>query len=686
MVAETIELMPIDRCKKCISSKENFVLQGGAGSGKTETLKELLLYVKVVFPDARVMCITHTNVAVDEIKSRVGEIYTISTIHSFLNSLIKNYKKNIKSVISNLFVLQEMCRSEYEEGTSESDYKKAEHEKYKKVYGKYADKLYDLKNQIVPKVTGKRDYDKDPTTYNEELNEKIRLLNEEITNDIQNYDHSKIYYNDTKFNSYNELSYGHDGLIEIFHLLFVKYPVLSKLIADKYDYIFIDEYQDSNIDVISDFISISNRSSLAVGLFGDSMQAIYSDGIGDVKSFINKGDLQEITKPDNFRCSYEVIDLINPLRLDNVKQEVAFKKLSTGEVETEANRHGEVSVIYSVCESKPTAFSSAEEKQKYQDYIDELINEAQRQFEDSKVLLLTNKSIAKKNGFQYLYKIFDDRYTDGKDRIETYLNQIQVLDVGEICRLYEMKKFNEFISKIRDNGFVIHKAEDKVRLKNQIDYILNTPELSLWKAVEYARTVKLIKPSEACNKIIKRNKAFVDGLIDDEIYQQFKKFYNKGCVTYKKLLDDLKLNMEKQIDFELKSEEEFDYYKSLLKKETFIETLFSDDVKFLEVMNYIKYLNEETQFITMHKTKGSSIPYVVVVMEEFFWNEYDFSLLYSSNNNSNEKKLLNSQKLIYVACSRARHSVACVKVLTATEVEDFLKFFPMAKCFKDYTL
>ncbi|MFI3214511.1 MAG: UvrD-helicase domain-containing protein [Eubacteriales bacterium] len=675
MATKTIEILPLEQCKNCISSKENFVLQGGAGSGKTETLKELLLYVKHTLPESRVMCITHTNVAVDEIKSRVGNIYTISTIHSYLNGLIKDYKKNIKSVISALFVLQEMSRNEYEIGTSESDYKKAEHEKYKKVYGKYADKLYDLKNEAIPKVTGKREYDKDPVRFNEELNMQIKKLNREIVDYVDECDYSNIRYNDTKFNSYSNITYGHDGLLELFHLLFEKYPVLGKMIVDRYDYVFIDEYQDTNSDVISDFISISTEHKLTVGLFGDSMQAIYSDGIGDVKSFIDKGDLQDIPKLDNFRCSHEVISFINPLRLDNIEQSVAFKMLATGEFETAADRRGKASALYSICESKPTAFSSAEEKQQYQTYIDELIEEAQRQVGDCKVLLLTNKSISQKNGFQYLYKVFDDRYLDVKDRIETYLKAIQVLDVGEICKLYEAKKFNELVSHIRHGGFVIQKAEDKITLKKHVDYLLNTSDLSLWQAVEYAQTAKLIKPSEACNNIIKRNKVFVEELKNDKLYQQFKKLYAAGLNTYNRINGDMKL----------KSEEEFDHYQSLLKKETFIERLFSVNAKFLEVMNYIKYLNEETQFITMHKTKGSSIPSVVVVMEEFYWNEYDFSSLYTTYDKSKEQRHLNSQKLIYVACSRARNSVVCVKVIKPTEVTDFLKAFPMARCLEDYS-
>ena len=58
MAAETNAL---DLCKECIDSHRSFVLQGGAGSGKTESLKELLLYIKQSQPQARVACITHTN-------------------------------------------------------------------------------------------------------------------------------------------------------------------------------------------------------------------------------------------------------------------------------------------------------------------------------------------------------------------------------------------------------------------------------------------------------------------------------------------------------------------------------------------------------------------------------------------------------------------------------------------------
>ena len=665
MAAETNAL---DLCKECIDSHRSFVLQGGAGSGKTESLKELLLYIKQSQPQARVVCITHTNAAVAEIVSRVGDRYPISTIHSFIYGLIGDYKKNIKSVISELFFAPLMIRADPVEGISEADYKKAEHEKYKKVYSKYASKLYSICKENCEKVTGKREYDKNPVMYNQSLNCRVQALNERISGIIEEKDYSGIYYNETKFDSLGDLSYGHDGLLAIFHLLFEKYSMLGKIISDKYDYLFIDEYQDTRAEILGDMLQLSSQHNLAIGLFGDSMQSIYDDGIGSISAYINDGILDEIPKADNYRCSYEVIKLINPLRLDSITQDVAFKRLTNGSYETEVDRHGTVKVLYAVTESKPTARSTPEEKEQFQVVINYLIAEAQKIASDSKVLILTNKAIAEKNGFKQLYKVFDDRYVDVSDRIENYLRSIQALDVSDLCRLYIKGDFNELIKLVRKGGYIIHTVSDKKKLHDIMQGIIDSKNFSIREIVELAISHKLIKRTETYSNISDRNANFLEQLKSDELYQKFKTLYLGGQNTYSRIKDSGIVS----------SEEEFDYYVSQWKRERFITELFSSQLKFAEVLNYAKYLDEETDYITMHKTKGTSIPSVIVVMEEYFWNEYDFSLLYKPDERKIEKQV-NSQKLIYVACSRAKNNLVCVRVLTSDEVGMFKKMFPQAE-------
>ena len=97
-------------------------------------------------------------------------------------------------------------------------------------------------------------------------------------------------------------------------------------------------------------------------------------------------------------------------------------------------------------------------------------------------------------------------------------------------------------------------------------------------------------------------------------------------------------------------------------------------IKFSEIMNYVTYINEQAEYITMHKTKGSGIPNVMVVLEEYFWYKYNFSAIYDSSEADTDKKLFN-QKLFYVACSRAIDNLICIKVIPSGMEKDLLNLF-----------
>lgn len=57
------------------------------------------------------------------------------------------------------------------------------------------------------------------------------------------------------------------------------------------------------------------------------------DNVNNQKYADNK-TLTPVIKSDNYRCSFEVIELINTLRLDNIIQSVALKRLNEGDYET----------------------------------------------------------------------------------------------------------------------------------------------------------------------------------------------------------------------------------------------------------------------------------------------------------------------------------------------------------------
>lgn len=145
--------------------------------------------------------------------------------------------------------------------------------------------------------------------------------------------------------------------------------------------------------------------------------------------------------------------------------------------------------------------------------------------------------------------------------------------------------------------------------------IVANQNLSMWQAIELAAEKKLIKLSDSCVNKIKRERSFIEEYSKDEFYKKFKEQYLAGNNTYNKIKDII----------DIPSEDVFDDWKSIYKRERFINELLSPDLKFFEALNHFKYLAEETEYITMHKTKGSSIQNVIVVMDKFFWNEYKFS-------------------------------------------------------------
>lgn len=662
-------ITPVEQAKICLKEGKNFVFQGGAGSGKTESLKELLQYISLNLPEKKVVCITHTNLAVEEIKSRVGDTYLVSTIHSFLHNIIKNYKKNIKSVFGELFTITNVIREEMKADETEAEYKTKEHSKYKKKHEKYEDKLYSICKEQCRKVTGKREYDKNPQYYNDDLNIEIDQLNQTILNIVSEADYAKIIYNQTKFNSFRDMTYGHDGLLELTNLLFDKYPVLKRIISDKYDYVFIDEYQDTRANIIKNLLDIADQTDkFNVCLFGDTMQAIYPDGVGNVEGYISRGNLLYIPKPDNFRCSQEVLDLINTLRLDGIKQKVALKRKPSGDLETIDERHGKVEILYGICDKKPTSFDDQQTKEAYSKDIDKLINIAESKLQENKVLLLTNKAIANKVGFENLYRIFDERYVEVGERMDYYLTMIQITDLCELCYDYVEKKYNNLIKTIKQSGFVIKKLADKKEIINIINKFFDA-NLSLQKALDLAFELKILKKSDSYVLCIERNNQFLKGAQNNRKYQEFKAHYINGANTFNRIKDIMTSLLE----------EEFSELKGIFVKENFINQLFDDKIKFTEAINYFNYASEKTKYITMHKTKGSSIDSIIVVIDEYFWNsEYNFKLLYFDDPKKNVVKE-KSQKLIYVACSRARKDLICVKMLTQDEEVSFCERFPMAQ-------
>ena len=93
----------VDQILDSMQKGNHFLLSGGAGSGKTHTLIELIQRINDENPKSKIACITYTNVAADEITERSDSFsLKASTIHDFLWDNIKGFQTNLRDGIIEL--------------------------------------------------------------------------------------------------------------------------------------------------------------------------------------------------------------------------------------------------------------------------------------------------------------------------------------------------------------------------------------------------------------------------------------------------------------------------------------------------------------------------------------------------------------------------------------------------------
>ena len=218
---------------------------------------------------------------------------------------------------------------------------------------------------------------------------------------------------------------------------------------------------------------------------------------------------------------------------------------------------------------------------------------------------------------------------------------------------------------LKKSGFILSNSADKEKISTVLNTIINSDK-GAFEVLELAFENRVLKKSDAYNSFISRKDGFLSEIKKDSSYTSFKTHFVEGKNTFTKMKAEI-------VDL---VEEVFKENEKLYKKERFFEELFSNKIKFKEIVNYSSYLNEDTNYITMHKTKGSGIKNVLIILDEYFWSKYKFKLIFDSQETDPIKKIFN-QKLFYVASSRAIENLICIKIITPEEKENLIRFFPV---------
>ena len=598
-----------------IEKGENFLLSGGAGSGKTYSLVQVIREVIARHPSSKIACMTYTNASVHEIERRVDHSnLNVSTIHDFLWDNIKNFQRELKATLIELLNTDDS-------GISLNGYE-----------GEVPSNFFDK--------------DREPD-FAIQYKEYLKLQDGIIS---------------------------HDEVLKLSERMFFKYPKIVSFVKSRYPFVFIDEYQDTNPLIVKILLEYFPKVSkkCVVGFFGDSMQAIYDDGVGCIDNYLITDDnpngcVYEVQKKQNRRCPQSVIALANSLRLDSLHQEPSDDLKAPNMTVDGHVKEGTILFYYS-------------DEDKTDVLKEKLTSEFGWDFSDTgntKELRLTHNLIANEAGFETLMRIHDsDKIIEYGKRIRDYAKMKGVLDDIKLQILEESIK-------ILSSRF----PDDKKKwspTKSQQDFINTNSAL-------YAEALTMPFESIACyidKDQLLDDKSEEDAgkgtgsklsplnlhlhkiehciqLYLDKDYNEFMRFTSTKQITRARQKKELREGIDRIVNSynDMTISEVIDLADSLGicvkddKLNSYIENnpylwLRIKEVSYKEARNVYDYRMGNKPFSTQHKTKGLEYNNVLVILKSN-WSNYDFASLFYDNGKK-ESIVQRTKKLFYVCCTRAK--------------------------------
>lgn len=643
-----LELDIQQKINKCLDNFESFCFDAGAGAGKTYALQKSIEHIlktegeNLKLRNQKILCITYTNAAKDEILSRLGKnsAILVSTIHEFLwefisiqqesltiehkNKIIDelhtiDYKINENSLSSNV-VLPEfqnvVCKDDFIKtfysyyGTSARDFRDAM-KNYDTYFETYLSNISNFKNLV------------------KDINKKSRLS--KTLKDIEDKESKKIIYNPVQNRDKLEnYVISHDTLLLYCKNIITNKDILKRLFSDRYPYILIDEYQDTDEKVVAIIDSIreysNSRKKLVVGFFGDSLQNIYGSGVGILPK---KEEYKSIEKVFNRRSSMQIVELIEKIRNDNFGQQSIYTDFDNGSY---------------------NFYISGDDFN-----IDTFLQE-NHLINNTACLLMKNDDISKARGFDEILSVLKKfpRFSGANfENVSNEFLQKNLQHMGWFLR--EILTFIDFIQKVRDDNSTVR----------EIIQFITSNKLKLTFAVMKQFIGNLREPNLSTLSI--------DRCIDEitNIQEPI-----SGNDILKKIfsLDDIAENILLNI-----KNRAYDYfYYSQDSEESEREMTVIDEFFNLDISQFIKWYNyifddskqESISYYTLHGSKGLEFDNVVVVLQDNFARKNDYCKYYFENYGNPDcldKRFSEVRNLLYVACSRAKLNLHVIYICSLQE-------------------
>lgn len=622
-----------------------FLVNAPAGSGKTTWIRKNVRKYLLQNPNDNVLCITYTNRAAEELGKDVdsNRVY-FGTIHSFINDFIGSFFSH-ESIL----------------------------ELYWEVY----------KNQIVERI-------ENISQNGNWAESNMRYIEKYggLTPEIVRSNITMISYNQAPFNSLYRGALGHDDLISFTRLAVERFPVIKKKISDKYQVVFIDEYQDTATDVLQIFYSSMIGKKSKLYLLGDKMQQIYRNYNGEFETYFNIFN-KSINLSVNYRTTPKIVSILNKIYNDECYKQTAYEK----------NRDENMDFLPEV---------------RIVTDIEKNVSELMEQYKDSLILYLSNKSRFYNIGVGELYDAYSgmEKYSFGKkynavdvltkeeirenDALLSFLFTVNIIVdyftkefYGEVFRIirkagtyFNCEKFS--IRKHIDKHLVKDKLDDIVALYNELsttvdDFLSLCVEKKYIREEFYSAVVEENDYQLVKNVKVQEVKVLADYMSDPKISTQHGvKGESHDTVVF--VADNSRSNpvvhmskffeMWSNIDITLSEFDAFYYiYSQMLNQ---IENKIGMKCSQLKADTYISVasiIDEELQaFTKKNETNPYYIQLLKVKMDKYF----------GKKNVTNVKECLKegtvygplcAYRLFYVGCSRAKRNL--VIMINKKDIEGF---------------
>lgn len=583
-----------DRQKEAVVNTDGpMLILAGAGSGKTKVLTTKVAYLieeKNIDPN-NILAITFTNKAAKEMKERIFKLegnsafyIQISTFHSFGLKILKEncellgYEKNFTILDSDdsLSIIKKIMKE------LNIDANKYNPKAIKNV-------ISNNKNEII-----------DPEKYSLYVNTDFDEIALEV---YRKYEKSLKINNAVDF----------DDLLILPLKLFNNNPGVLQKYQEKYKYVFIDEYQDTNEPqyILSKMISAKYKNITVVG---DADQAIFTWRGANYKNILNfekdYKDAKVVLLEENYRSTKTILNAANNVIKNNkVRKE---KNLWT------QNEEG----------SKITYYKAFDEK----DESNYVVNEIKK---------LIEKGVNPKD-ICVLYRA----NAQSRTVEEAFLTSNISYNIVGSYAFYNRKEIKDLIAYLK----LIYNNKDDVSLLRVINY----PKRSIGnKAIENL-AIKSNVLDKSLYEVIDSGKELDFKNMIEEIKKE------ESHLTLTELIDMVldKSGMKKSLEDEKSIEadirlENLEEFKSIAKAMEINEGIVSleellDKLALVSDVSEQKNDNEDkVTLMTMHAVKGLEYDYVFVVgVEE--------GLFPHSNSLESNDELEEERRLCYVAITRAK--------------------------------